>query len=88
MNDDRTGHAARPVGAAARCKTSPPRRILVVDDDEDICRFSTEVLIRSSCQLDTVEDAAVRETLRPNRDHFLIPKSTNEQNAQHYEQTQ
>lgn len=89
MNDDRTAHAARPVGAPARRETSPPWRILVVDEDKDICQFSTEVLICSGYQVDAAEDgAAARETLRPNHDHFLITKSTNKQNSQRYEQTQ
>lgn len=48
--------AGEPAGAALHCQTSAPRRILVVDDEPDICRLNAEVLERSGYQVDTAED--------------------------------
>jgi CheY-like chemotaxis protein len=39
-------------------QTSPPRRILVVEDDSVIRRLNAEVLTRSGYQVNTVEDGA------------------------------
>jgi CheY-like chemotaxis protein len=47
---------ARTVTAPAPGATRRPRRILVVDDDPDICRLGTEVLIRHGYRVDAVED--------------------------------
>jgi DNA-binding response OmpR family regulator len=37
-------------------QTRPPRRILVVDDEPDICRLHTEVLTNHGYAVDTAED--------------------------------
>ena len=60
MKDDRTA-------------PSPPRRILVVDDDREIRQFSTKVLIRSGYQVDAAEDgAAAWEALQIEAFNLLI----------------
>lgn len=40
-------------------QSNPPRRILVVEDDGDIRRLNTEVLIRYGYHVDAAEDGAV-----------------------------
>ena len=42
-----------------RSQTNQPRRILVVEDDEEMRRLNTEVLSRSGYEVDAVEDGAV-----------------------------
>jgi DNA-binding response OmpR family regulator len=37
-------------------RTNSPRRILVVDDDSDICRLNAEVLMRCGYEVDAAED--------------------------------
>jgi len=49
------GSASTPV----RSQTSQPRRILVVEDDEEMRRLNTDVLSRSGYEVDAVEDGAV-----------------------------
>jgi len=46
------------IGAPARSRTTPPDRILVVDDDRDLRVLSVDVLVRSGDQVDTAEDGA------------------------------
>jgi DNA-binding response OmpR family regulator len=45
-----------PASAPVQCRTSPPRRILVVDDEPDIRRLNAEVLESSGYHVDTAED--------------------------------
>jgi DNA-binding response OmpR family regulator len=47
------GEAAR---APLQCQASPPRRILVVEDEPDIRRLNAEVLKRSGYEVHTAED--------------------------------
>jgi two-component system cell cycle sensor histidine kinase/response regulator CckA len=56
MTDKITTQAGKPAGAALQCQTSPPRRILVVDDEPDIRRLNAEVLESSGYHVDTAED--------------------------------
>lgn len=35
-----------------------PRRILVVEDDEDICQLNAQVLVQLGCRVDTAADGA------------------------------
>jgi DNA-binding response OmpR family regulator len=54
-------------------RTSPPRRILVVDDDISIRRLSTEVLIHHGYHVDAAEDGAVAwNTLLHNSYDLLV----------------
>jgi len=47
---------AEPASTPVQCRTSPPRRILVVDDEPDIRRLNAEVLESSGYHVDTAED--------------------------------
>ena len=47
-----------PVGAAIQCTTNSQLRILVVDDEPDICRLNTEVLLESGYHADAANDGA------------------------------
>ena len=56
-----------------RSGTSPPHRILVVDDEAPIRQLSTDVLIHSGYQVDAAEDgAAAWRTLQLNSYDLLI----------------
>ena len=59
MNDNRTSRAGATATAQVQCETSPPHRILVVEDDGCIRRFNAEMLIRSDYQVDAAENGAV-----------------------------
>ena len=43
-------------GAPVPCRTKPPHRILIVEDEPDLRRLNTEVLKSSGYQVDTAED--------------------------------
>jgi DNA-binding response OmpR family regulator len=55
-NNSRTGVSAK---AALQCRTNPPQRILVVEDEPDIRQLDTEVLRGSGFQVDTAENGLV-----------------------------
>ncbi|MGB7746875.1 MAG: response regulator [Verrucomicrobiia bacterium] len=44
--------------AESACVPTPPRRILLVDDDIDLRQLYTNVLVRSGYRVDTAEDGA------------------------------
>ena len=50
--------AGESAGAPLQCQMSPPRSILVVDDDCDIRRINAMVLRRAGYDVDTAEDGA------------------------------
>ena len=47
-----------PAIAPNRDQSSPPRRILLVEDDSEMCEIGAEVLIRSGYEVDTAADGA------------------------------
>lgn len=66
-----------PSGARAvssfQCRTDPPQRILLADDEPAILRLNTEVLVGSGYEVDSAEDGAVAwEILQQNSYHLLI----------------
>jgi DNA-binding response OmpR family regulator len=56
MKDNEIFQAGEPASAPVQCGASPPRRILVVEDEPDIRQLNAEVLIRSGYHVDTAED--------------------------------
>ncbi len=60
MNDNKISPLGEPVTVEpqARRGTNPPHRILIVDDDGDIRRLNTEVLIQSGYRVDAAKDGA------------------------------
>jgi DNA-binding response OmpR family regulator len=48
----------KPSGVSAQGKSKPPRRILLVDDDQDLRNLYTDVLTRAGYQVDTAENGA------------------------------
>jgi two-component system phosphate regulon response regulator OmpR len=56
MTGTETLQAGEPVSAPARFEASPPRRILVVEDEPDIRRINAIVLHRAGYHVDTAED--------------------------------
>ncbi len=65
-----TGPSASP---QTRSGTNPPRRILLVEDDDAIRHLSTEVLISFGYDVDTAEDgAAAWDTLQRNSYDLLV----------------
>lgn len=59
MKTNLASPAGRPPSAPGQCQPAPRQRILVVEDDDDIRRLSTEALIRHGYQVDAAEDGAV-----------------------------
>jgi len=65
--------ALAPAGAPLQGQRSPPRRILVAEDDENIRRYNAEVLAHSGYHVDAAEDgAAAWDTLLRNRYDLLV----------------
>jgi DNA-binding response OmpR family regulator len=73
MNDNATSQRGGPAGAQLQRPTTPPQRILVVDDDRDVRRMSAHALIGSGYHADTAEDgAAAWEALQIKAFNLLI----------------
>ena len=56
MTDKIMTQVGKPAGPLLLCDASPPRNILVVDDDPDIRRINAMVLHRAGYHVDTAED--------------------------------
>lgn len=73
MKDDQILSECEPGNAPLRPKTSPHRRILVVDDDEDIRQLNTEVLARCGYEVDAAQDgSAAWDTIQLNSYDLMI----------------
>jgi DNA-binding response OmpR family regulator len=73
MKDYELSQAGEPAGASLQSQTNLPRRILVVDDDSDLRRLYTEVLVRPGYHVDAEEDGAAGwEALQANNYNLLI----------------
>ena len=65
--------ACEPPGAPRQCPSVPTHRILVVEDDDEIRRLNTEVLIRQGYQVDAAGDGAVAwDALQHNAYDLLV----------------
>jgi DNA-binding response OmpR family regulator len=58
MKENKSSQAVEPDGAPFQSQASPPHRILVVEDEPDIRRLNTEVLIHSGYHVDAAADGA------------------------------
>jgi two-component system OmpR family response regulator len=56
MTGNKISQAGKLAGAALRCRTNQPRRILVVEDEPDIRRINAEALKCSGYEVDTAKD--------------------------------
>jgi DNA-binding response OmpR family regulator len=66
-------YAGEPAGASVRCQAHPRHRILVVDEDSDLCRLYADVLALPGCRVDAAEDGAAGwEALQVNNYNLLI----------------
>lgn len=64
---------SRPVMEPKRLPTSPPRRILVAEDNDDIRRLNREGLVLSGYEVDAAEDgAAAWQSLSTGRYDLLV----------------
>jgi two-component system chemotaxis response regulator CheY len=73
MKGNITSQAGELAGTSIPCEASPPRNILVVDDDPDIRRINAMVLNRAGYHVDTVEDGAFAwEALGASRYDLMI----------------
>ena len=73
MKGNRIAHGVEPAGTQARCQRNPPKRILVVDDDEFIRQVNADMLSRFGYETETAEDgAAAWEALQDNGYDLLI----------------
>ena len=53
---NKIAQTGEPASARVQCRTSPARRILVVEDEPDLRRLNAEVLESSGYEVDTAED--------------------------------
>ena len=73
MTDNTISQPEESAGARLQCPTKPPCRILVVEDDYDLCQVNARTLIYSGYAVDAVEDgAAAWEALQANRYDLVI----------------
>ena len=73
LKGNELSQAGWPAGALLQCQTNLPRRILVVDDDSDLRRLYTDVLVRPGYHVDAAEDGAAGwEALQANHYNLLI----------------
>ena len=77
MADKITMPAGEPVGAALQCQASPPRNILVVEDDPDIRRINALSLHRAGYHVDTAEDGAYAWEMLGDSDYDLMITDNN-----------
>ena len=74
MKDKTAFHAKEPASTKTGCETHPTPRILVVDDDGEILRFSATMLARSSYQVDAAADGAAVELIKKlHSAHMALP---------------
>jgi DNA-binding response OmpR family regulator len=52
----KTGQTAEPARVPVQCRTKPPHRILIVENEPDLRRLNAEVLESSGYQVDTAKD--------------------------------
>ena len=73
MEESRSLPAHEPAGKSPASRASPPRRILVVDDDISARRLDTAVLIHHGYKVDVAEDgAAAWQALNTDRYDLVI----------------
>jgi DNA-binding response OmpR family regulator len=73
VNNNEIPQTGEPGGVPTRCQANPSNRILVVDDDRDLCQLSADVLGRSGYQVDTAGDGSAGwEALLANNYDLLI----------------
>jgi DNA-binding NtrC family response regulator len=71
MNKPKISKVRQP-SSASKSREIPPHRILVVDDDKDICRLNADILKCSGYHVDTVEDGAIAWEKLQKQDYDLI----------------
>jgi DNA-binding response OmpR family regulator len=73
MDDYPVSPARKAAGARAPSRATPPHRILVVEDDEDIRLLNTDILIQHGYLVDAAEDGAVAwDAIQQKRYDLLI----------------
>jgi two-component system OmpR family response regulator len=73
MKYKNTSQAGEPDGVPLQREPSPPHRILVVEDDDEIRRLSAELLVDSGYHVDAAEDGAVAwDALQRNSYDLLV----------------
>jgi DNA-binding response OmpR family regulator len=77
MNKNHILHAGRPDGSRFPYEAHPRQRILLVEDNHAVRRFSTELLKGSGYEVDAAEDGEVAwDALQPNDYDLLITENT------------
>jgi two-component system OmpR family response regulator len=73
MSAEILSQSVETAGTTVRVRSKPTRRILVVDDDDEIRHINAEVLANSGYHVDAAEDgAAAWDTLQRNRYDLLV----------------
>jgi DNA-binding response OmpR family regulator len=76
MKDHRISQTGQRAGAALRSEPNSPQRILVVDEDSDLCQLYATVLARPGCHVDVSRGgAAAWEALQTNHYSLLITEN-------------
>jgi DNA-binding NtrC family response regulator len=72
MKVSNTSQEGELVAGAATPQKTPPRRILVVDDDGDMRQFNVEILVQSGFHVDAAKDGAVALALLQEANYDLL----------------
>jgi DNA-binding response OmpR family regulator len=77
VSDNEIGQSNEAASAAFQCQTTPPHRILVVDDEACMRHLNAKMLMDAGYQVDAAEDgAAAWNTLQAKRYDLLITDNT------------
>jgi DNA-binding response OmpR family regulator len=77
MKPDYSSMAGESFGVPAQDQSQPSHRILLVDDDCDVCSLNAEVLVRAGYRVDTAENGTSGwKALQTNRYDALITDNT------------
>jgi len=76
MKDNKIPQRGLRAGTPVRPKPNPPHRILVVDEDSDLCRLYSTVLARPGCHVDVAQGGeAAWQALQANQYSLLITEN-------------
>jgi CheY-like chemotaxis protein len=73
MNESKISQAGQPAEELLQRQSNPPRRILVVESDDMVRRFNTELLNQFGYNVDAVADgSAAWDTIQSNSYHLVV----------------
>jgi DNA-binding response OmpR family regulator len=81
MKKNEISDARKPARSPLYSETNPPRRILVVEDDDIIRRITTGALMKSGFEVDAAEDGAVAWDALQQKGYDLLVTDNNMPNV-------